>query len=40
MGPGWLVELLRQLTGTGRPSGLQPGWLWRQKLGPGRSALL
>ncbi|XDV11655.1 hypothetical protein PO909_000531 [Leuciscus waleckii] len=29
---GWLVGLLRQLTGTDRPSGLQPGWLWRQKL--------
>ncbi len=31
--PGWLVALLRQLTGTGRPSGLQHGWLWRQNIG-------
>ncbi len=35
---GWLVALLRQLTGTGRPSGLQHGWLWRQKIWPGRSS--
>ncbi len=33
------MGLLRQLTGTGRLSGVQPGWLWRQKLGPGRSSV-
>ncbi len=29
--------LLRQLMDTGRPSGLQHGWLWRQKIRPRRS---
>ncbi|KAI3371232.1 hypothetical protein L3Q82_023536 [Scortum barcoo] len=32
------VGLLTQLTGTGRPSKLQPGRSWRQKLGSGRSS--
>ncbi|KAI3355475.1 hypothetical protein L3Q82_018306 [Scortum barcoo] len=39
IGPCWPVGLLTQLTGTGRPSKLQPGRSWRQKLGSGRSSV-